>query len=552
MNIDTNQALPESDINEWKWSWRDEYMKWMSAFARTNGGTLYIGVNDDGYVVGLKDWRKLQEDLPNKFRDKLHISPTVRLHFATERGVNIRYPDGVPTEIASKDLNRYASGTFTATTERDKKKLAKWEEETPICQDPDGRYYYLEIDVEHYPDLVTYEGVQYTRSGSTLQRLEGLDLQRTILQIAGKKWDSFGTRVKVDDLDEAAIKLFKRKAVEKGRLSAEAAGMNNRLFIKNLDLITEDGELKRAGAMMFGDPEKVATGAYIKVAYFAPVGTRGMNTANDIIYHDDVHGPLALQADRVIDLLYSKYLKGLVDYAGLQRTETYMLTKDILREVFLNAIMHKNYESGNPIQVRVYDDHISVMNEGLWPFDVLPVEDAYKPEHESYQYNPKIAELFYKTGEVETFGTGFEKISLACERINAPLPEIKASNRSVKLVCNACEEYMRLWRYGQHGEVGADGIWRKQEEKTSSRQEAYIRMQDVLSRELKDSERKKMISLVTYFAEHDEISAADAAKLIGKSVPTATRYLGRMIELGTIEKIGMTNGVVYRLAGLGK
>ena len=74
MNIDTNQALPESDINEWKWSWRDEYMKWMSAFARTNGGTLYIGVNDDGYVVGLKDWRKLQEDLPNKFRDKLHIS----------------------------------------------------------------------------------------------------------------------------------------------------------------------------------------------------------------------------------------------------------------------------------------------------------------------------------------------------------------------------------------------------------------------------------------------------------------------------------------------
>ena len=44
----------------------------------------------------------------------------------------------------------------------------------------------MEIDVEHYPDLVTYEGVQYTRSGSTLQRLEGLDLQRTILQIAGK------------------------------------------------------------------------------------------------------------------------------------------------------------------------------------------------------------------------------------------------------------------------------------------------------------------------------------------------------------------------------
>ena len=27
-----NTALPESDITEWKSSWRDEYMKWMSAF----------------------------------------------------------------------------------------------------------------------------------------------------------------------------------------------------------------------------------------------------------------------------------------------------------------------------------------------------------------------------------------------------------------------------------------------------------------------------------------------------------------------------------------
>ena len=54
---------------------------------------------------------------------------------------------------------------------------------------------------------------------------------------------------------------------------------------------------------MFGDPEKVITGAYIKLAYFAPVGTRGMNTADDIIYHDDIHGPLILQADKTIDLL---------------------------------------------------------------------------------------------------------------------------------------------------------------------------------------------------------------------------------------------------------
>ncbi|MBO6158527.1 MAG: hypothetical protein J6P72_04580 [Firmicutes bacterium] len=43
------------------------------------------------------------------------------------------------------------------------------------------------------------------------------------------------------------------------------------------------------------------------------------------------------------------------------------------------------------------------------------------------------------------------------------------------------------------------------------------------------------------------MSAADAAKLIGKSVPTATRYLGRMIELGTVEKKGQSHNTVYCL-----
>ena len=415
-----------------------------------------------------------------------------------------------------------------------------------MCQDLDGRFYYIEIIVEHYPNLVTYEGVQYTRSGSTLQRLEGLDLERTILQISGKKWDSFGTKVKIDELDTIALKVFREKSVAKNRLSAEAVNISDRLLIKNLNLFTDDGELNRAGAMMFGNPERVATGAYIKIAYFAPVGTRGMNKVDDMIYHDDVHGPLVLQVDKAIDLLYSKYMKALIDYKGLQRVETFMFTEDILREVLLNAIMHKNYESGNPIQIRVYDDHVTVMNEGLWPFDVLPVEDAYKPEHESYQYNPQIAELFYRTGEVEAFGRGFEKISIACEKIEAPLPEIKAASRSVKLTCNGCKEYMRLLRYGQLGEVGADGIWRGVL-KNDKRKEAYIHLQDVLSHELKDSEKKKILPIVEYYADHDEVSAAKAAELLGKSVSTATRYLIKMIELGTVEKRGQSHNTIYCL-----
>ena len=61
----------ESQTVEWKESWRDEYLKWVCAFASTDGGVLEVGRDDDGEPVGVSDAGKLLEDLPNKMRDVL-------------------------------------------------------------------------------------------------------------------------------------------------------------------------------------------------------------------------------------------------------------------------------------------------------------------------------------------------------------------------------------------------------------------------------------------------------------------------------------------------
>ena len=69
---------------EWKESWRDEHLKWVCAFANSEGGTLVIGRNDEGHAVGLPQARKLQEDLPNKVRDLLGV--VVQVNLRTEGG----------------------------------------------------------------------------------------------------------------------------------------------------------------------------------------------------------------------------------------------------------------------------------------------------------------------------------------------------------------------------------------------------------------------------------------------------------------------------------
>ena len=109
---------PESQNNEWKASWHDEYFKWLCGYANVGGGHLFVGVNDDGFVVGLKNFRRLLEELPNQIKTKMGIIAEVRYHRAERRGVNIRYgTDGtkesnkqIPVEIRHRDKNLYAAG----------------------------------------------------------------------------------------------------------------------------------------------------------------------------------------------------------------------------------------------------------------------------------------------------------------------------------------------------------------------------------------------------------------------------------------------------------
>ena len=63
----------ESQDIEFKESWRDEYQKWICGFANAQGGTLYIGLRDNGEVCGTQDAKKLMEDIPNKVRDMMGI-----------------------------------------------------------------------------------------------------------------------------------------------------------------------------------------------------------------------------------------------------------------------------------------------------------------------------------------------------------------------------------------------------------------------------------------------------------------------------------------------
>lgn len=118
------------------------------------------------------------------------------------------------------------------------------------------------------------------------------------------------------------------------------------------------------------------------------------------MYQDEIHGPLIEQVDKTVDLLYTKYMKALIGYDGIQRVEQFMFHKDAFCEILLNAIVHKDYSSCNPIQISVYEDKIYIWNEGEMPPN-LDSTDKLFMKHSSKPYNPKLANVFFKSGMIE-------------------------------------------------------------------------------------------------------------------------------------------------------
>lgn len=377
--------MPEHQTIEWKESWHDEYLEWICGYANAYGGTLYIGKNDKGDVVGLdkKKSKVLLESIPCKITDTMGIVADV----------NLLFEDSLE---------------------------------------------YIEIIVDKYPSLISYHGKYFYRSGSTMRTITGKELDKAILKSQGRTWDGMPIpKLKVDSLKKEAISLFKEKAIKRGRLTEEETDVEDAILMDNLHLIDDDGYLMRAAMLAFyRDPEKWVTGSYIKIGYFG-------ESDSDLKYQDEVHGSLIEQVDNTVDLVYTKYMKALINYDGIQRTEQFMFHKDAFREILLNAIVHKDYSSCNPIQISVYEDKMYIWNDGEMPANLSSTEKLFQ-KHSSKPYNPKLASVFFKSGMIEAWGRGFEKIREACEKYDGPLPEYEINEAGIMVLCKACDAYLRL------------------------------------------------------------------------------------------------------------
>lgn len=352
--------MPEQQNIEYKQSWHDDYLKWVCGFANAQGGVIFIGKDDNEKVVDVANYKKLMDDIPNKIKNAIGIMVEVNLY-----------------EEAGK--------------------------------------HFVEIVTHPYSVPISLRGRYYYRSGSTKQELTGASLNEFLLKKSGKTWDDvIEPRASFDEIDKKIVNTFLKASENAGRLPENEALTLPELFEKLR--LTENGQLKRSALILFGkDPGKFYPNTFVKIGRF------GKDDA-DLKFQETEEGNLIVLLQAVLNQLNHKFLTRPIEFEGMHRIEKGEYPVAAIREMLLNALVHRNY-MGAPIQIRVYDDKISIWNEGTLP-DGLTL-DALKRSHSSRPRNPIIADVCFKGGYIDAWGRGTIKIIDTCKQAELPEPEMK-------------------------------------------------------------------------------------------------------------------------------
>jgi len=296
----------ESQTVEYKQSWRNDCLKSVSAFANSGGGVLIVGLDDNGKPSGLKNFKRLLEDIPNTIRNKLGILPSV--------------------ELSKKNKKDIIKITVTP------------------CSVP-----------------ISYNGKYYIRSGSTVQELQGKELADFLMKKSGSTWDDIvEERAGFNEINNDSIEKFKKYAVD--RIPSIIKETDNTTLLQKLNLI--DGkDLKRAAVLLFSnDPQKFYLQSVVRIGKFL--------SDTEIQTTDIVEGNLFAQLESALEILRTKYLVSNIKYEGIHRRDILEYPYKALREAIINALIHRDYSGTSQIQIRVYPDKLMIMNEGKLPPEV--------------------------------------------------------------------------------------------------------------------------------------------------------------------------------------
>ncbi len=432
----------------------DQIIKTIIGFCNQNGGKLLIGVDDDGTIYGVpeSEINKMLEYLDKSIYEA--ITPPI-------------IPQVYAQHIGDKTI--------------------------------------LIIEVSsgsNKPYYVTSEGLEkgtYIRLGCSTMHANADIIEELKWRSRGLSFDMMPVyHARREDLNDDAFKSFlaTRKSGFKG-----LENIDEFLFAYHL-MVREHAYIYPtvAGILLFGKkPQHFLSESFIICSHFSGIEGR------DAIASRDCMGTLLEQFHDAYDFVLSRLTTSFT-IKGPRRTERREIPEIAVREMLINAIVHRNYHINAPIKIAIFENRIEIFSPGTFP-GVLDVHNLTLGI--TYTRNKAITKIFREAGYMEKLGTGFITLFKSYEQYGLPKPQVIEGPNYIKCILPR-----------------------------PSARVPMLREQD---------EHAELQSIVNLFTVSTQLSISEIAESISLSRSTIGRRLAELVKKGILQKRGSGRGTRYVL-----
>lgn len=318
----------------------------MIAFSNSYGGTIVVGVDDEGKILGVDGDKNYEEWVVNISRNNVIPPIHVSCHWVTLQGKGI-----LLVEVPKGKDRPY--------------------------QDNSGRF--------------------YVRVGSTNRIASLYELMRLFQQGGFYHYD--GTEVEgalETSLNQTAIeRYFHSYDIQYMEMDRE----EQLSLLKNTDIVSEQGTVTIAGLLMFGiNPQRFLRNASISFAHYC-----GDEISGELIDRKTIEGTLPDQVDATLQVIKNNILAPST-IVGLKREERVQYPDRVFRELIVNACVHRNYSiQGSRIRIFMFNNRLEFISPGRLPNTITP--DKLK-SGVSYAVNPIIVKFMENLRYMDKLGRG--------------------------------------------------------------------------------------------------------------------------------------------------
>ena len=143
--------------------------------------------------------------------------------------------------------------------------------------------------------------------------------------------------------------------------------------------------------------------------------------------------------EKSIDVFRDYYQYEIIQGADREKVEK--IPEAAFREAIANALIHRAWDIESQIRVLMFDDRIEVISPGGLPSGIT--EEEYLSGKLSVLRNRNLANVFYRLGFVEIFGTGITRIKQLYEE-GLIKPDFEVSENTIKIVLPVFEKNLNL------------------------------------------------------------------------------------------------------------